>query len=108
MAELVFDRLKNIKDEVRKLLLSNEVYRDNDEALVAKFHYDELVFNKINPKVEPISKYLNLIHQKKLTPADTITRVRRNLQEKEKEIRGRSFHTRHGMSEDLKKQIRDL
>jgi hypothetical protein len=88
-----------IKDRVYELLLSDAKYRNSDKKLVVAIWRQEL-----SPELR--GAFLTAYENGKLTPADTITRCRRKLQETIPALRGTMWNKRHEMEEEVKNQLR--
>jgi hypothetical protein len=49
-----------------------------------------------------------MIFTNQLTPAESITRASRKLQEQRPELRGRKYAERHAMAEEVRSEIREM
>lgn len=77
--------------DIVKGLLSQERFRDDDELLVVRIWHDELEAQDIKPKEITGYELLTHIKDRKVTPADTITRARRKVQEECSFLRGKNY-----------------
>ena len=79
---------QNLTDRIEGLLISYPQLRDDDRRLVANVWYGEM--NK-----DGITDFLTAYATKQITMSDTITRIRRKLQEEKPSLRGTKWHERH-------------
>ena len=82
------------KDKVLKLLQENPSNRDSDNKLIANFWFYEIKTMGKDPNTLTAFGLLDLMSKSKLTNTETITRVRRQLQEQNKELRGQNYINR--------------
>ena len=82
------------KDKVLKLLQENTSNRDSDNKLIANFWFHEIKAMGKDPNTLTAFGLLDLMSKSKLTNTETITRVRRQLQEQNKELRGKNYINR--------------
>lgn len=104
-SSVVVPKIKKTKDTVIKLLREQDNYKDNDEALVVRYWWDEL------PKdlryTIRVADFLKMYRDGKLTSADIITRARRKAQEENPELRGTKWKMRHNEEELVREEIND-
>jgi len=105
----VVKRIRETKPKVEALLRNPQggaTYKDDDEKLVARYWIEEVkgITGK-EPKVISMIEFLTIYGQGKITPADDITRARRQLQEKKEDLRGLTWNERHGKEQDVRKNI---
>ena len=79
---------QNLTDSIEGLLISYPQLRDDDRRLVANVWYGEM--NK-----DGITDFLTAYATKQITMSDTITRIRRKLQEDRPDLRGAKWAERH-------------
>lgn len=91
--------LENLTEYIEGLLRSKPHLRDDDRRLVANVWHYELKHDN------SISDFLTAYVMDKITSADTITRIRRKLQELKPDLRGTKWAERH---EKEQKVINDL
>ena len=82
------------KDKVLKLLKENPSNRDSDNKLIANFWFHEIKAMGKDPNTLTAFGLLDLMSKSKLTNTETITRVRRQIQEQNKELRGQNYINR--------------
>ena len=88
------------KDKVLKLLQENPSNRDSDNKLIANFWFYEIKAMGKDPNTLTAFGLLDLMSKSKLTNTETITRVRRQLQEQNKELRGQNYINRQTKSQN--------
>ena len=79
-----------------ELLTQYSDFKDNDQQLVAWFWNLEMEAMGYPPTNTPTKIFLKLMAVGRLTSSDTITRVRRLVQEENPELRGKKYNERQG------------
>ena len=97
--------MKKIKDLVRRILKNNPISRDNDKFLTTAHWMFEM--SRLDKNVEEITflEFMELYCTNKLTDAQTITRLRRQLQMQEPELRGFKYNARMANQEKVKEDL---
>lgn len=94
----------DIKQTVIDLLNQYSDFKDNDNQLVAWFW--NLEMEKMGyPSTMPTQTFFKLMAFGKLTSSDTITRVRRLVQEENPELRGKKYNERQAKQSMVKKDL---
>ena len=104
---MIVDKMKKIKQDIKNLLIQDKRYRDDDALLVCRFYYNKCGGEEAFKTMSAIN-LLNLLAKKSLPFPDSITRVRRKLQEQEPELRGEKWEERHSLEEETSKDIHNL
>lgn len=107
MSKPIVKQIRQTTKKVKAYLKSDAKYREDDEVLVARYWYDELVEQKLAPGVMTGIGFLKAYAEGRLTPADIITRARRKAQEDDTSLQGEKWNQRHGMAEDVRQHIND-
>lgn len=94
-------KIKSTMTVVQDLLSKYPHLRDDDNKLVANIWFGER-------KSEYTTYFLSDYAEGKLTPADSITRARRKLQELHPELRGKKYNERHKEEKKVRKNIVNL
>ena len=102
-----FEHLKDNKIKVEYILSKHPETRYSDGSLIAVFYLSE-VGGKEELKNKTAHDFLKLLHEDKLTPASTIIRVRRKLQEQIPALRGLKYKERINSGDDTRKNIKNL
>lgn len=99
---------KDLKDLVRDLLVKYPVLRDNDSRLLANVWAVELKtkFGGGLTAHTTAEFFVLLALGDNLTPAETITRCRRKIQEEEPALRGEKWKKRKERAEDVRMEMR--
>ena len=98
-----FQKIKNITETVKSVLISNPECRDNDRKLAFKVWAIE------NPALRsegfPLTAFaLEFIHGQ-YTSFETISRARRKIQEQHPDLRGRGHATRKENQEEMRREM---
>lgn len=104
------DNFKNLKDKkqvVANILQRYNSTKDSDGALIATFYLNEIGGKDILKSMSAYD-FLKILSEDKLTPASTIIRVRRKLQEDYIDLRGKKYQERIDSGEDTRKKIKTL
>lgn len=94
----------DIKQTVIGLLEQYSDFKDNDQQLVAWFWKLEMEAHGY-PSSMPTQTFFKLMAFGKLTSSDTITRVRRLVQEENPALRGKKYIERQAKQEKVKKEL---
>ena len=105
-------KIKTMYERVKELLIKDNnnpyKYRDNDNALVVRIWWDEVIAKGFAPEQLTITEFFILYRDEKITSADTITRARRKVQEENEHLRGNSYIDRQNKQEEVKDEIKIL
>jgi hypothetical protein len=102
-----FENLKDKKQVVASILQRYNSTKDSDGALIATFYLNEVGGKDILKSMSAYD-FLKILSEDKLTPASTIIRVRRKLQEDYIDLRGKKYQERMNAGEDTRKKIKTL
>lgn len=92
------------KTVVIELLTKYPTFRDSDEQLVAWIWKLEMEAHGY-PSSMPTQTFFKLMAFGKLTSSETITRVRRLVQEENPSLRGKKYVERQAKQEKVKKEL---
>lgn len=98
--------MKTAKERVEHLLRKTPHLRDDDNKLIATYHYNEI--GAENVQKMPAMEFLHLYADGKLTSSESIRRVRAKLQETNPELRGKKYNRRQQDGDDFTKNIGEL
>jgi hypothetical protein len=98
-------KIYNLQEKVEILLIKYPSLRDSDKLLVSKMWEVELRKQNLDPKTTPISMFLSLYQDGKLSNAELIGRARRKIQETIPELRGETWYDRHTEAEYTRRTI---
>jgi hypothetical protein len=98
-----------MKQETRtvviELLTQYPTFRDSDEQLVAWIWGLEMNAKGYSTGDFPTQKFLRILADGQLTSSDSITRMRRRIQEEFIELRGEKYSKRQSNQEKVKKDL---
>ncbi len=95
----------DIKKTVIELLTQYSDFKDNDQQLVAWFWKLEMEAHGYPASSTQTQTFFKLMAFGKLTSSDTITRVRRLVQEETPELRGKKYNERQDRQSSVKKDL---
>ena len=95
----------DIKQTVVDLLKQYSDFKDNDNQLVAWYWNLEMEAMGYPVTNTPAKNFLKLMAMGRLTSSDTITRVRRLVQEETPELRGKKYEERQAKQSIVKKDL---
>lgn len=101
-------KLKQTYYKVKSLLEYKEKYRDNDELLVAKYWLIEASAMHLDFDFLPTKQFLIMYKDGKFTPADTILRARRKVNEHFEHTRGKSYKPRKEKQKEIKAELKEI
>jgi hypothetical protein len=90
---------------VKSALTDYPELRDSDAKLIAILWTVELSESGYALSNLPTQKFMQILADGKLTSSETITRVRRRLQEQYPELRGAKYNQRQANQEKVKKDL---
>lgn len=93
------------KDTVFALLQQYPCLRDNDERLIVNVWANDMARERLNPEHTSVKDFFTKFNDGKITNADSITRARRQIQEKTPELRGQLWHKRHKHQKAVKEEL---
>jgi len=100
-------KMKSIKDDVREIMKLSEDYKNNDSKLIAMYYYKKYGGKDVF-ETKSAMDFLKGFAKGQFPLPDSITRVRRKLQEQEPELRGDAYKKRHSNEADVRKNINKL
>lgn len=102
------ERNKEVTARIHKLLASDPKYRDDDNLLMNRVQYDEIISMGLDPKQVPVYDFFRFRIKNLITDEDTITRLRRKVQEEHPETRGEKYKKRQAKQAEVQDDLRDL
>ena len=93
------------KQLVIQLLTQKPQMRDNDEYLVAWIWKLELESKGYPTPNTPSQLFLKMLAEGQFTSSESITRMRRKVQEEFKELRGEKYNQRQANQSKIKKEL---
>lgn len=102
----LFNQMKTAKKRVEYLLNKTPHLRDDDNKLIATYHYFEIGAEKVQNM--SAMDFLTLYSEAKLTSSESIRRVRAKLQETKPELRGEKYNRRQQDGDDFTNNIGEL
>jgi len=96
-------KITDCKEMVKNLLTSTPHTRDDDNRLIANFWWAEL--DRAKKKGCNSTELLKMLSEGQLTSGESITRMRRKLQEEFAELRGKLYEERQARQNPVKKEL---
>ena len=93
------------KDILKDILSKYPEAKDNDELLIAIVWKLELANNGFNSTNLDIKDFFGLLASQDISKPETITRLRRKVQEEFPEYRGEKYAKRHNHTEEVKSDL---
>ena len=97
-----YTQFKKVKPRVKAILSQYPRARDDDLYLLSKVWGDEIEKTLASP-----SDILFMMENKNLTTPESVTRARRQIQEKYLDYRGKTYKKRHGLSKHVAETINE-
>lgn len=94
--------------KVKAMLESDMKYRNNDEILVTKYWWTEMVAMGVDGNVITAKAFFLMYREGKFTTEDVITRARRKCNEEYPHTRGLSYKPRKAKVKDVIAEIQTL
>ena len=100
--------IKEKAQKVKDILIKYPQTQDSDSELIALFWWEELANNSQGIDRDNFKIFLRCFREGALTMPDTITRVRRKLQEEIPSLRGANYEKRHAATKIVKEEIKEI
>ena len=100
--------IKEKAKKVEDILKRHSQTKDSDIELIALFWWEELANNSQGIDRDNFKIFLRCFREGALTMPDTITRVRRKLQEEIPSLRGANYEKRHAATKVVKEEIKEI
>lgn len=94
-----------IINKIQELLLQKRYLRDCDKKLCTHIWYRELIAKGLDPHTTPITEFLKIYANGKLTSDSTITRLRCKLQETNPQVRGQRYLERQAKQNKVQRDL---
>lgn len=94
-------KLKELTAKVKELLITDVRYRENDALLVNRVQRDEMIYSGLNVDGMSLNDFFHIRLQKRVSSGDSITRIRREVQEYYAETRGDNYKKRQSKQVDV-------
>jgi hypothetical protein len=99
------NRLNSVKEKVTHFLQAQPELRDNNLKLVSAIWTLEIIKQGYKPAELTAERFLQLYSEDRFTPADTITRASRKIQEETPELQGEHWQERQGLETEVRSAI---
>lgn len=94
-------QLKILTHKVKELLTEDARYRDNDALLVNRIQRDEMIELGLDVNLMTLNEFFRIRLEKRISSGDSITRIRREVQEYYAETRGDKYKKRQSKQADV-------
>lgn len=102
------EKVRELTATIRQLLLTDPRYRDNDGLLVNRIQRDEIIALNLDANTMTLNEFFRIRMEKKIPSEDTITRLRREVQEYYPETRGDNYKKRQSKQIDVRDDLHDV
>ncbi len=102
------ERLKELTAKIKNLLWVEPKYRENDALLVNRIQRDEMIDSGLDVNTMLINDFFRLRLQKRVSSGDSITRIRREVQEYYPETRGDNYKKRQSKQIDVQSDLHEI
>jgi hypothetical protein len=101
-------KVKELTDTVHRLLIADPRYRDSDALLMNRVQRDEIIALGLDANRMSFNDFLRIRLGKKISSEDSITRLRREVQEYYPETRGDKYKKRQSKQMDVRDDLHDI
>lgn len=101
-------RIKELTAIIHQLLIHDPRYRDSDALLVNRVQRDELIGMGLDVNTMSLTDFFRIRYDKKISSEDSITRLRREVQEYYPETRGDKYKKRQSKQSDVQEDLHDV
>jgi hypothetical protein len=101
-------KLKELTSKIKLLLTDETRYRDNDPLLVNRIQRDEMIEKGMDVNTMTLNDFFRVRIERRISSEDSITRLRREVQEYYPETRGINYKGRQSKQGDVQDDLRDI
>ena len=101
-------KIKDLTSQIQKLLTIDIRYRDDDNLLINRVQKDEVASMGLDPKNVSLYDFFRFRLNNQVTDEDTITRLRRKVQELHADTRGDNYKKRQSKQLDVRGDMREV
>jgi len=94
-------QLKELTTKIKDLLIHDIRYRENDALLVNRIQRDEMIAQNYDVNVMTLNDFFRVRLEKRVSSGDSITRIRREVQEYYPETRGDNYKKRQSQQAEV-------
>ena len=102
------EKLKELTNKIKELLATDVRYRENDALLVNRMQRDEMISQGFDVNVMSLNDFFRIRLEKKVSSGDSITRIRREVQEYYPETRGDNYKKRQSKQIDVQSDLHEV
>lgn len=101
-------KLKELTAKIKDLLTTDPRYRDSDALLVNRIQRDEMIACELPVNTMTLNDFFRIRMEKKISSEDSITRLRREVQEYFPETRGDNYKKRQSKQADVQEDLHSV
>jgi hypothetical protein len=101
-------KLTELTAKIKQLLLNDKRYRENDALLVNRIQRDEMIALNLDVNTMSLNDFFRIRIDKKISSEDSITRLRREVQEYFPETRGDNYKKRQSKQVDVQGDLHEV
>ena len=101
-------KIKELTAKIHQLLTDDPRYRDSDALLVNRIQRDEIIAQGLDVDTMKLTDFFRIRFDKKISSEDSITRLRREVQEYYPETRGDKYKKRQSKQADVQDDLHDV
>ena len=101
-------KIKELTAIIHQLLIHDPRYRDSDALLVNRVQRDELINMGLDVGSMSLNDFFRIRYEKKISSEDSITRLRREVQEYYPETRGDKYKKRQSKQAEVQEDLHDV
>ena len=101
-------KLKELTSKIKDLLTIDPRYRDNDALLINRIQRDEMIASGLDVGPMSLNDFFHIRLEKKVSSEDSITRLRREVQEYYPETRGDKYKQRQSKQVDVVDDLHEV
>jgi len=101
-------KLKELTAKIKDLLTTDPRYRDSDALLVNRIQRDEMIACELPVNTMTLNDFFRIRMERKISSEDSITRLRREVQEYFPETRGDKYKKRQSKQSDVQEDLHEI
>ncbi len=102
------EKLKELTTKIKDLLSLDQRYRENDALLVNRIQRDEMINSGLDVNTMSLNDFFRIRIEKRVSSGESITRIRREVQEYYAETRGDNYKKRQSKQVDVMSDLHDV
>jgi hypothetical protein len=102
------EKLKELTATIKNLLITDVRYQENDALLLNRIQRDEMIASGLDVNAMSLNDFFRIRLDKRVSSGESITRIRREVQEYYPETRGDNYKKRQSKQADVISDLHEV